>query len=139
MAAIAIVCGTVSDTTLDIPGHDWYIVFSTFLIFLVFSIFYILSGIGYYLRRNRQLNNGLTKTHIGLTLVGFLISVVPMFIIFMNAPPKRSEITFEELMEFEPMAYQMELWLMVFVGVLLQLIGFCIYYFNMFYSWSDKT
>ena len=76
MIPVIITLWVFTEDTFDIQLHDTYIVLGSLQTALFLILFFFLSGLGYYLLELELRHPRISNSHLWLTLLAFLLSVV---------------------------------------------------------------
>lgn len=70
---MAIIAGLTFNKPLEILVHDTYIILSSIEISILISLILFVSGLGYFIYRNRAMNANLTQAHKWLSIAGVIV------------------------------------------------------------------
>lgn len=114
-----------SESVLDINVHDTYFVIAYLYLAIIFSIIFVIIGMGYWImyKTKRKLSKWLNRIHIGLTFCGPLLMLI------------LAQFYRKEIMEYE---FNNNLTLIILLIFLLIVLGQIIFPINIIYSLTKR-
>jgi len=115
------------DNSFDLYVYVDHYNISPFKLAIGISVFLLLSGFGYYVNRNKEMNAKLTRSHKKMTLIGLGLCLLVFFTLFiknygLTEPPGD--------MEQSGMSLDQVLALTFVLGILITFLGFLVYFVN---------